>query len=362
MDQNQHTDEKIHYLVYKTTNTVNGMIYIGKHQTTDVDDLYLGSGTYLRKAINKYGVSSFKKEILFDFSSEKEMLDKERELVDEDFVKRRDTYNCVVGGQGVFTKEHGNHGTNTTFRDMNTAPKIYICNPYTMQKKKLLFTKEIPQDYIDAGWERGTLSKYNTTWLVFNGQKMSVAKFSAVNSLDKYLVFMRLSAGWTADEILAVPESLRLFKTEEDKAAYQTLKKQQTKEKIKKTTAARQQETTARWQALKKARHERNADIAKQWHNEYAEVGQKQFLLNHPELNIKKVLKYFREYIAEYKAKKRSRKVRLIEYNGKMQSLTRWCKELDINKWTVWKMLKTTNMSEAEILDFMINEKNNQSK
>ena len=40
-----------------------------------------------------------------------------------------------------------------------------------------------------------------------------------------------------------------------------------------------------------------------------------------------------------------------------MQSLTRWCKELDINKWTVWKMLKTTNMSEAEILDFMINEK-----
>lgn len=49
---------------------------------------------------------------------------------------------------------------------------------------------------------------------------MTVAEFSAVNNLDKYLVFMRLSAGWTADEILAVPESLRLFKTEEDKAAY----------------------------------------------------------------------------------------------------------------------------------------------
>lgn len=109
MNQNQQTDEKIHYLVYKTTNTVNGMIYIGKHQTTDVDDLYLGSGTYLRRAINKYGVSSFKKEILFDFSSEKEMLDKERELVDKDFVKQHDTYNYVVGGQGVFTKEHVNH-------------------------------------------------------------------------------------------------------------------------------------------------------------------------------------------------------------------------------------------------------------
>ena len=128
-------------------------------------------------------------------------------------------------------------------------------------------------------------------------------------------------------------------------------------EKIKKTAAIRQQETAARMQALKKARHERNADIAKQWHDEYAEVGQKQFLLNHPELNIKKVQKYFREYIAEYKAKKRSFKARLIEYNGKTQSLTRWCKELDINRWTVWKMLKTTNMSEAESLDFMINEK-----
>ena len=60
----------------------------------------------------KYGAANFKKEILFDFDTEKEMLDKERELVNEEFVKRRDTYNCVVGGQGLYTKQHGNNGTN----------------------------------------------------------------------------------------------------------------------------------------------------------------------------------------------------------------------------------------------------------
>lgn len=162
------TANKKHCIVHKTANILNGIFCIGKHETSNLLP-YIGSSAYLKKAIVKYGVSRFKKEILFDFSSEKEMLDKEQELVDEDFVKRRDTYNCVVGGQGVFTKEHGNHRTNTTLRDLNTAPKIYICNPYTLQKKKkLFFTKDIPQDYIDAGWERGTLSKYNTTWLVLN--------------------------------------------------------------------------------------------------------------------------------------------------------------------------------------------------
>lgn len=40
-------DKKKHYLVYKTTNDLNGMYYIGKHATTNPNDSYLGSGVYL---------------------------------------------------------------------------------------------------------------------------------------------------------------------------------------------------------------------------------------------------------------------------------------------------------------------------
>ena len=88
------------YTVYKTTNLVNGKFYIGKHKTHKPDDWYLGSGTLINKAIDKYGRENFKKEILFVFTTQKEMEDKEAELVNESFVNRSDTYNMTPGGRG----------------------------------------------------------------------------------------------------------------------------------------------------------------------------------------------------------------------------------------------------------------------
>lgn len=90
----------IYYTIYRTTNIVNGKIYIGKHETTDPNDSYLGSGTLLKLAIKKYGKQNFKKDILFLCDSQIEMYQKEIELVNEDFVKRQDTYNLKVGGNG----------------------------------------------------------------------------------------------------------------------------------------------------------------------------------------------------------------------------------------------------------------------
>lgn len=54
------------YTIYKTTNIKNGKYYIGKHQTENENDSYLGSGIALKKAIKKFGKNSFIKEILYD--------------------------------------------------------------------------------------------------------------------------------------------------------------------------------------------------------------------------------------------------------------------------------------------------------
>ena len=89
-----------YYLVYKTTNTVNGRYYIGVHQCRDLNDGYLGSGLALIQAIEKYGKSSFTREILFSFDSHEEMYAKELEIVNEDFVADPQTYNIRVGGKG----------------------------------------------------------------------------------------------------------------------------------------------------------------------------------------------------------------------------------------------------------------------
>ena len=90
----------MYYTIYKTTNQINGKIYIGYHSTKDLNDDYLGSGKILNNAIQKNGPENFTKEILYVFPTKEEALEKEKELVNEDFVQRDDTYNMKIGGEG----------------------------------------------------------------------------------------------------------------------------------------------------------------------------------------------------------------------------------------------------------------------
>jgi group I intron endonuclease len=91
------------YTIYKITNKIDNKIYIGKHQTNNLDDGYMGSGKILRRAQDKHGLKNFVKDILHVFDTEEEMNTKERELVTEEFCLREDTYNLCVGGQGGFS-------------------------------------------------------------------------------------------------------------------------------------------------------------------------------------------------------------------------------------------------------------------
>lgn len=93
-------EKKKHYLIYQITNLVNGKIYIGKHETTDIEDDYFGSGKLIRAAINKYGLENFVKTLLFELQNEEEMNLLEKYVVTPEFCAREDTYNINVGGDG----------------------------------------------------------------------------------------------------------------------------------------------------------------------------------------------------------------------------------------------------------------------
>lgn len=84
------------YIVYKTTNTKNGKIYVGVHNGSNED--YLGSGKYLNDAIKSYGKETFVRETLFEYKTVEEALAKEAEIVTDEFIQREDTYNLVIGG------------------------------------------------------------------------------------------------------------------------------------------------------------------------------------------------------------------------------------------------------------------------
>lgn len=71
-----------HYGIYKVTNLLNGKMYIGKHVTNNLADGYMGSSLYLRRAIAKYGIKSFRKEWLTFCEDEEELNYMERVFVD----------------------------------------------------------------------------------------------------------------------------------------------------------------------------------------------------------------------------------------------------------------------------------------
>lgn len=152
------------YTVYRTTNVMNGMFYIGVHKTKDPNDDYLGSGKRLKYALAKYGVENFKKEVLFIFSTREEAYSKEKELVTEETLDSGKCYNLKLGGEGGWDYTNKNYNTDrrkasgnirgisTRFSKEKQAAiclgKIWITNKIT---NKLIH----PTDDIPLGWIKG---------------------------------------------------------------------------------------------------------------------------------------------------------------------------------------------------------------
>lgn len=90
------------FIVYKTTNLINGKIYIGVHDNKDIDgfDGYLGSGLLMLQAIKKHGKENFIRETLHTCSDFDTAFLLEEKLVTEEFIERKDTYNIRPGGKG----------------------------------------------------------------------------------------------------------------------------------------------------------------------------------------------------------------------------------------------------------------------
>lgn len=113
MEKENNLNKNFKYIVYETTNLVNNKIYIGVHRTKDPDifDGYIGCGvictqpitynnpkTRFQYAVKKYGPKNFRRKTLAVFNTAEEAYLLEEDLVNEEFLKRNDVYNMVLGG------------------------------------------------------------------------------------------------------------------------------------------------------------------------------------------------------------------------------------------------------------------------
>lgn len=122
------------YLIYKITNKTNGKFYIGAHRTQNIDDGYMGSGKLIKKALSKYGVENFEKEILLTCQTEKDMYEAEKSMVQ----LCEQSYNLKYGGEGGW--DHIRRDENWRSAFSNKEIQAEMC------RRALLKLKELNED------------------------------------------------------------------------------------------------------------------------------------------------------------------------------------------------------------------------
>ncbi len=94
--------QKPYGYVYKTTNLINGKIYIGQHSKDKFDIDYYGSGTNLKQDLKFFGKHNFKIEVL-DWCETREELNKQEIFWIQEYntYKNLFHYNKTLGGDGI---------------------------------------------------------------------------------------------------------------------------------------------------------------------------------------------------------------------------------------------------------------------
>ena len=140
-------------IIYKTVNAINGKFYIGQDSNNNPE--YLGSGTLLKRAIEKYGKENFIKEIVEVCSTKTELNEREKYWIKE--TKAQEIgYNIAEGGNGGNTyDEETRQRISQEFRGREVDPKTIEKAKKTREKRK----QENPDVYKMSEEQKQILSK-----------------------------------------------------------------------------------------------------------------------------------------------------------------------------------------------------------
>jgi hypothetical protein len=148
MAKKEYGTRKKYHFIYKTTNLLSGRYYIGMHSTDNLNDGYLGSGTYLRRSINKHGKENHSIEILEFVNSREELAAREKEIVSLQEIAKKECMNLKVGGEGGFvSKEACRKGA----RMLAKLHKERCKNDPEYRKKRVEISKKTAREQLEKG-------------------------------------------------------------------------------------------------------------------------------------------------------------------------------------------------------------------
>ena len=215
----EENNKQKHYLIYQTTNLVNGKIYIGKHETFNIEDNYFGSGKYLLNAINKHGIENFEFKILIDLKNRKEMNLLEKMVVIEEFCKRNDVYNIKVGGDGgwdYINNELHLNGNQMFVKNMSKddfkkrsikAQQTYANRRKTFTVEELKAYKAMKRRVALCGFSQAFKGKHHT-----DEAKQKIKDFHAKNHPQAGEKNSQYGKMWICNDL--TKESVRIMKTD----------------------------------------------------------------------------------------------------------------------------------------------------
>lgn len=132
------------YYVYKISCLLpeKPYYYLGKHETFNLDDNYMGSGVVINRFYKEHGIENFKKEIIGFFKNSEELLQGEEELIGELYKNDPWCLNLCGGGKGTSGKNHSKE-TRKKISEANKGKLVGDKNPMKRTEVKEKHLKKI---------------------------------------------------------------------------------------------------------------------------------------------------------------------------------------------------------------------------
>lgn len=151
--------------IYKTTNLINGKIYIGKKESPDFDPNYVGSGKALWGAIKKHGRENFFTEFLISCFSKEELNAEERFLIDWFDCRVPKGYNISEGGdwgdvsQGMTPEQY-----ESWVSKVSTSLKGRMVDYRWLNNgiREIRVPQELIKQYLEEGYRLGKLDSFKS--------------------------------------------------------------------------------------------------------------------------------------------------------------------------------------------------------